>query len=212
MMVRIMKTRSIHHPVMLFAVLGAASGGLSSIVTWVIWEQIRPESPFDIPDPTGLPHGYVPGLLFGLIIGIALVRLGRTTGTRAALFTLASTASYFAAYMAYFVLPDSGQQMGKLPDYPVAGLVSSALGGFLLAASAAVLFKFMRQVRPFVLVVVIGGVLGGLSDLLAPYVSDIGGGIVWKLGAVAFYAVWQGAVACAMATGLGTGATDATER
>ena len=35
MMVRIMKTRSIHHPVMLFAVLGAASGGLSSIVTWV---------------------------------------------------------------------------------------------------------------------------------------------------------------------------------
>lgn len=191
----------LHHPVILFAGLGAASGALSSIITWVVWELVRPDSPFDIPDPARLPHGYVPGFLFGLVIGVALVRLGRATGGRAALFTLGTTASYFAAYMAYFVVPDSGQA-GQIPGYPVAGLVASSLGSVLIAATAAGLFAFMRKLRPFVLVVAIGGVLGGVSDLLAPYVSDFGNGTLWKLGAVAFYAVWQGAVASAMATGL----------
>lgn len=195
-------TRSLDHPVILFAALGAGSGTLASLLTWVIWEMILPESPFDLPDPTRLPHGYVPGLVFGIVIGAALVRLGRTNGPRAALFALGTTASCFIAYLAYFVLPDTSQQIGRLPGYPVAGLVSSAIGGLLIALTGAALFGFMRQARPIALVVLVSGALGGASDLFAPLVSNIGSGAVWKLGAVAFYAVWQGAVAAAMATGL----------
>lgn len=197
-----MTTRPLHHPVILLAGLGVCSGALSSILTWVIWEMILPESPFDMPDPTRLPHGYVPGIVFGIVIGGALVRLGQANGPRAALFALGATVSCFIAYLAYFVLPDTGPQTGRMPGYPVAGLVSSALGSLLIAVTGAALFRFMRQVRPFVLVVVIGGALGAASDLFAPLVSDMGSGAIWKLGAVAFYAVWQGAVAGAMATGL----------
>jgi len=197
-----MTTRPLHHPVMLFAGLGAGSGLLASILTWVIWEAIMPESPFEMPDPTALPHGYIPGLMFGIVIGTAMVRLGRSSGGRAAVFALGTTLSCFIAYLAYFVVPDSGPQIGRLPAYPIAGLVSSGLGGLLIAATGAALYGFMRQVRPVVAVVVIAGVLGAASDVLGPLVTDIGGGVIWKLGAVAFYAIWQGAVAAAMATGL----------
>ncbi len=197
-----MTTRTLHHPVMLFAALGAGSGALASILTWVIWEAIMPESPFEMPDPTGLPHGYIPGLMFGIVIGTALVRLGRSSGGRAAVFGLGTTLSCFIAYLAYFVVPDSGPQIGRLPAYPIAGLVSSGLGGLLIAATGAALYGFMRKVRPIVAVVVIAGALGAASDVFGPLITDIGGGVVWKLGAVAFYAIWQGAVAAAMATGL----------
>lgn len=197
-----MTTRPLHHPVLLLGVLGAGSGALSSVLTWVIWEMILPDSPFDMPDPTGLPHGYVPGIVFGIVIGGALVRLGQANGTRAALFALGATVSCFIAYLSYFVLPDTASQIGRMPGYPIAGLVSSTIGSLLIAVTGAALFAFMRQVIPFVLVVVIGGALGAASDLFAPLVSDIGSGTIWKLGAVAFYAVWQGAVAGAMGTGL----------
>lgn len=197
-----MTPRPLHHPVMLFAALGAGSGALASILTWVIWEAIMPESPFEMPDPTKLPHGYIPGMTFGVVIGTALVRLGWSSGGRAAVFALGATLSCFIAYLAYFVLPEGGPQVGRLPAYPVAGLVSSALGGLLIAATGAALYGFMRQIRVFVAVVLIAAVLGAASDLFGPIITDIGGGIVWKLGAVAFYAVWQGAVAAAIAIGL----------
>lgn len=197
-----MTIRPLHHPVILFAGLGAGSGALASVLTWVIWEAIMPESPFEMPDPTRLPHGYIPGLTFGAVIGTALVRLGHSSGGRAAVFALGATLSCFIAYLAYFVLPESGPQVGRLPAYPVAGLVSSALGGLLIAATGAALYGFMRKVRLFVAVVIIAGALGAASDLFGPLVTEIGGGVVWKISAVAFYAVWQGAVAAALATGL----------
>jgi len=192
----------LHHPVALFVALGAASGAVSSLLTWVVWEAILPDSPFDLPDPAHLPHGYIPGLVFGLTIGIALVRIGRSSGVRAVLFALGATVSCFVAYMIYFVLPDAGPQVSRLPGYPLAGLVANTIGSMLIAVIGVTLFDFMRQVRPCILIVLIGGALGAASDIFAPVISDIGSGALWKFGAVAFYAVWQGAIAGAMATGL----------
>lgn len=198
----IITTRPPRHPVLLFAALGVFSGALSSIVTWVIWESIIPESPFAMPDPVRLPHGYVPGLVFGVVIGIGLVRLGHSNVLRAAVFALGATASCFIAYLGYFVLPATGPLSDRIPAYPVAGLAASALGSLLIAATAAALFPVVRNYRTIVLVVVVGGALGAVSDVFAPVVSEFASGVVWKLGAVAFYAVWQGAVAGALATGV----------
>ena len=199
---KIMTIRTMRHPILLFAALGILSGALSSIVTWVIWESIIPETPFDMPDPIRLPHGYVPGLMFGIVIGFALVRLGHTTVLRGAVFALGATAACFIAFLAYFVIPATGPLIDRMPAYPVAGLVASALGSLLIAITAAALFPVVRNYRTMFLVVVVGGMLGIVSDLSVPIVSDFGSGIVWRLGAVAFYAVWQGAVAGALATGV----------
>ncbi len=164
-----------------FALLGALSG---SVATTLI--QVLPETSLKLFEWLKLsPFSLLPGLVFGLIIGLALYRGGHAGPRAFAAYVAASTVSYLAAVNLVFGI------YGYVGSLWPTGMIGGLLGGACLTGLAAWMFAFVRKFRPIALMLVAGCALGGLLG--------IGVGF-W--GALVFFAVWQAGYAAAFATAL----------
>jgi len=134
-----------------------------------------------------------PGLIFGVIFGIALERGFRLGRSGTALFALASLLGNTVAVMAavnIFQLLQPLFDNTELPVDAVTGLVAGAIGGGLLGGAAAALLPELRWGR----LLAAGTGLG----LLLPLALDEH--LLGSAGPYIFYALWQGGFAAALAT------------
>jgi hypothetical protein len=133
-----------------------------------------------------------PGLIFGLVFGFILHRAGRVSRAGAGGFALASLIANGLAVMsavnAYqFLHPLFGKS--ELAAEAIAGLIAGAVGGGALGRVTAILVPGLRWHRLL-------GAGAGLG-LLLPLALDESLG---PPGLYAFYILWQGGYAAALAT------------
>ena len=132
-----------------------------------------------------------PGVVFGVVLGAALVllRLGRLW--QGALFAVASEASWYAAYwFALSLFEWIGNTLRNAEGKMVLiGLAAGLLGAALLAGATAALFPWYRSWRRLVAAVLVCGAAGVLL------------GLDWGKGYPLFVA-WQGAFALCLALAL----------
>ncbi len=169
-----------------FALLGAITGSLAAISLFTLPSSME-YSVFPWLELS--PLSLAPGLLFGVVFGVVLVRRGVVGPGRALGFAVASTLSYLAAETFAVEFNDQFGATWLL------GIVAGLLGGALLTGAGAVLMPFARRLRPCALMVGAGGLLGALLEI--PLAQ---GGGFW--GFVLFFAVWQAGYAAAFATAL----------
>jgi len=139
-----------------------------------------------------------PGLIFGLIFGIALQRSDRLGRSGAILFALASLLGNTLAVMAavnIFQLLQPLFDNSELPVDAVTGLIAGAIGGGLLGGAAAALLPGLRWGR----LLAAGTALG----LLLPLALDEH--LLRSAGPYVFYALWQGGFAATLVTARRTG-------
>ncbi len=164
-----------------FALLGAVSG---SVATTLI--QVLPETSLKLFEWLKLsPFSLLPGLVFGLIIGLALYRGGHAGPRAFAAYVAASTVSYLAAFNLAFGIYDHPGPMW------LTGMIAGLFGSACLTGLAAWMFPFVREFRPIALMLVAGCVLGALLFRFGGF---------W--GMLLFYAAWQAGYAAAFATAL----------
>ncbi len=169
-----------------FALLGAVSGSVATTLNSLLSETILRLFEWQPFESLGLSPGIaVPGLVFGVIIGWALYRGGHAGPRAFAAYVAASTVSYLAAFnLALGVYDYTGSIW-------LTGMIAGLFGSACLTGLAAWMFPFVRQFRPFALMLVAGCALGALLG--------IGGGFWWGL---VFYTAWQAGYAAAFATAL----------
>lgn len=131
------------------------------------------------------PISLVPGLVFGVVIGIALFRRQRLTPATLAAYVVAATLSYFAAFTLALNIDPRGVQ--PLIDGPIAGL----MGGALLAGLGAALMPSARGRRGLSAMAGAGCVLGVL--LWVAFTGDS----FWSWAL--FFGLWQMGYAAALA-------------
>ncbi len=164
-----------------FALLGAVSGLLAATLM-----QVLPETRLQPFEWLALsPGSVVPGLVFGLIIGLALYRGGHAGPRAFAAYVAASTVSYLAAFNLVFEI------FGYVGSLWPTGMIAGLLGSAWLTSLAAWMFPFVRKFRPIALMLAAGCILGALLG--------ISGGFWWML---VFFAAWQAGYAAAFATAL----------
>ena len=158
-----------------FALLGAGAGSLFSAFVAIDW--VRGSS-FD---------WVAPGLIFGLVVGTALWRLGLADLWRWGGFVAASTASHYAAVWLAIEVLHSLFDENMLLVGSVAGLVGSTY----LTLASALLFRFVRRVFPCLMLVFAGSTLGALLGV---------GGSFWEV--FVLYAGWQAGYAATLSLAL----------
>ncbi len=180
-----------------FALLGGASGAIATTIIYAFdWVDLRWRAEFSI-EPVELvfnPLTLVPGLVFGLAIGLALRRRRHVSGWGYAAYVAASTISYFAAVHLALNIYDAldGNML-------VIGLIAGLLGSACLTAMSLPLFPFLRRLAPCLLLLFTGCILGAL--LAAGPESEF---LTWtKL--LILYAGWQAGYAASLATALPVG-------
>ena len=174
------------HPVVRFAGLGALSGAIATGLLMVLPEHWKYESA----DLYFLsPLSIVAGLTFGIMFGAALRYRGLASARIAALYTVASTLSYFVAVNLAFHLVETFEKIWLL------GAVVGFAGAACLTAAAALLLPFARRIGPCALMLTAGGLLGALLE--APIRSG-SGYLDWLI----LFVPWQAGYAAAFATAL----------
>ncbi len=175
-----------------FALLGGASGAIATTIIhafdWLRWDAAFSIEPVELVfDPLTL----VPGLVFGLAIGLALRRRRHVSGWGYAAYVAASTISYFAAVNLALNIYDAldGNML-------VIGLIAGLLGSACLTAMSLPLFPFLRRLAPCLLLLFTGCILGAL--LAAGPESDF-------LKFLILYAGWQAGYAASLAVALPVG-------
>ena len=179
-------TVATHKTVAAFAVLGACSGAITTGLLVALPQNWKIEiGEFLFVSPLSI----VAGLVFGIIFGAFLRYLGLAGARVAVLYAAASTLSYLVAVNLAFHLVDTIEAVWLL------GAIAGFAGAACLTAAAARLFAFARRVRPAMLMLVAGGLLGTLLE--APVRS--GSGFVdWLI----LFVPWQAGYAAAFATAL----------
>ncbi len=179
------------HTVVRFALLGGASGAIATTIIHAIhWADLRWVAGFSIGSVKLeiSPLTLVPGLMFGLAIGLALRRRGHLSGWRYAAYVAASTTSHFAAV----VLAVNIQ--GAMDDNMfVIGLTAGLLGSACLTALSLPLFPFLRRIAPCLLLLSTGCIFGALLAVSL-------GGVFLSL--LILYAGWQAGYAASLATAI----------
>jgi hypothetical protein len=180
--------------------LGAVSGGLS----WGALALLdalgidfallpRQELPFIGPLST------LPGLVFGLFFGAALIRRRGVGGGQFVGYVLASGVGYLAAYHAAFfsvlgVASWSEERNMGLAAWMVGGLLGGLAGSFVLG----LISRFLLRV-PWAEVLgvpLVAGTLAGAALLLMYFDSDSHG---MPISLLVFFAFWQAAYAASLA-------------
>jgi len=134
----------------------------------------------------------LPGLVFGLAFGALLHRQRLLRSGRAALYVAAATLANAAAVVTAMQSLDTVEAIvgsGRL-GLALSGVIAGAVGGGLLAGATVLLLRIAR----WPLLVVAGALLGALLPILVE-----GGDVI---GTVAFYILWQGGYAAALAASL----------
>jgi uncharacterized membrane protein (UPF0136 family) len=172
--------------VLYFALLGAGSGAIATALVFAVpgsWE--FEAAPRLILSPASL----TPGLVFGVIIGLALSLRRLASPLAYAGYILASTLSYLAAF-----LLASEVLLEHVDQIVVIGLIAGLFGSACLTGYSALRFVFLRRWVPCLLMLIAGCLLGGLLPM-AVKTEGI-------FPAMAFFALWQAGYAAALATGL----------
>ena len=144
----------------LWALLGAASGAVAWVVVWAA-------------GGGDLAFSFVPGTVFGLVIGVALFVLGYARIWQAALFAALSVAAWYAGYyvgVEYGYDWASGLYSIYLMFF-VIGVVGGTAWAIVQTLAVAVL-SFARRVRPLATLVAVGAVTGGLLSVHAPLIVE----------------------------------------
>ncbi len=153
-----------------FALLGAASGASAALILEALSQAQA--------GIAAIPSA-VPGLVFGLIVGGALLRRGLAGPWVYAAYAVASSASCYAAI--YFAVAVYNAFNGNML---LIGFCAGLLGSACLTGVSALLFRFLRRPAPCLLMLGAGCVLGGLLAL------DEG---------LVLFASWQAGYAAALA-------------
>lgn len=129
-----------------------------------------------------------PGATFGVVLGAAMYFLHVAGLRKAALFAVASEASWYAAYwFALKLFEWIGNSLKEAEGKMVLiGLAAGALGAILLAGGTAALFPWFRSWRRISAATAVGAVTGMLIGL------DWGNGYP-------LFVVWQGSFALCLA-------------
>ena len=187
------------HPALVFGVLGILSGALvvglklgldnAGLDLHKGWEVFGLDLSFD-------DLSLYPGLMFGLVIGLALLwrRLGNAA--QVAAYVLASTLSNFAATNLAYSLYDGKNGL-------VTGMAAGALGAACLTLLTLAILPFCRQWRPCILMVAAGTALGALLSITL-YLIDRDT-VAAYLGLLILYVPWQGAFAAAFGMAVPSG-------
>ena len=172
-------------------------GLLSGVLVWVVisfvWEPyIGLDLEFNLAGwVLSLSHlTLVPGLLFGMIVGLFLSRRNLARPWQVVAYIAAATAANFVAtnFAAGMVNAiDNAFSLGML-----AGLIGS---GWLTAVSL-LLFSFLRRPLPCLLMLAAGTLLGGLLEFAIEDSSSLG------MGFLVLYGAWQAGYAAALGTAL----------
>lgn len=165
-----------------YALLGGIAGALSAVAL-VAWTHDQ------------LPFAQLivvaPGLIFGVVIGLALHR-GRFLAPAGVAVFLAAAALFHAAafYAAMFLLGPMERLFGheSPASYAAAGVIAGAIGGGLLARTSAFLMPVMR----WPLLAAAGAALGALLPI----------GNLPTIGPWVFYILWQAGYAASLAAAL----------
>lgn len=172
--------------ILLFAVLGAVSGAITTGALYTLplnWK-------IEIADLLWIsPLSIYAGLVFGVIFGALLKYRGLADTRTAVIYALASTASYFVAFNLALNVVDG------LEDAWLTGMIVGLAGSACLTAAAALLLPFARQVKPIALMLVAGCLLGVLLEVA---LADEASFWRWLL----LFAPWQAGYAAAFATAL----------
>ena len=129
------------------------------------------------------------GVVFGIVVGFYLYRLGLATAAKAVAFLVASEVSWLAAhYFAADVAYDYARKVceSEWCSFMLAGIPAGVLGAGLLVMAIWFLFPFFRQPRLAIATVAVGGLTGAL----------LGTGSVFIL-----FPIWQAAFAYCFARG-----------
>ena len=167
-----------------FAALGAASGTIAIVIAYFgpNW-RFKPLSWVEISHISTLP-----GVTFGLLIGFALVRSGIARPWGYAGYVAASAVSYLAAFTLALQLRE------PLDSVALIGLVAGLFGSALLTGATALFFPFARKLRPCLLTLGSGCLLGALLEVFLA-----GNGVLYG---ILFFAPWQAGYAASVATAL----------
>lgn len=133
------------------------------------------------------PLAVGPGLVFGLIIGLALKGEGLAAEWRYPAWIAASAISYFVTVQVSLNI-----LIHLLDNIVTVGIVAGAFGASLLGALTAAMIPDFRQARPVALMILSGTVLGAALFFAISSEHFVG----WLL----LYVPWQAGYAAAMAT------------
>jgi hypothetical protein len=169
-----------------FALLGGISGAIATALLYV-----DPDwSVQAFPWLTLAPINLIPGVVFGLIVGLALLRRSLAGPGRYGAYVAASTVSYFAAVtLAMEVRADI------MDSNLLIGMAAGLFGSASLTGLSALMFPFVRKLWPCLLMLGAGCLLGGLLALPMEGEDSF-------LNWLVFYAAWQAGYAAGLATAL----------
>jgi len=189
--------------------LSAIGGAVSGSVAWGLLALLDVlDSDFDL-----TPHGHgglpiitslstIPGSVFGVFFGAALlwfraIGIGRSLG-----YVLASGLGYLAAFHATFFsvlwLGENGDSAPGLLAWGVGGLLGGLAGSLVLGLASKFLLR-VSAAETLGMPVLTGTIAGLLLSLLS--LDSGGNGVPRSL--LVFFALWQGAYACSLAPLLG---------
>ena len=175
--------------VLTLALPGAVSGGLSAVIIDALPDDLGPNLMGWL---MLSPGSLAPGIMFGLIVGLA-PPLRKLAGLGVlAVYLAASTLSYLAAYTL------AVNTVEFWDSFWLTGMVAGLFGGACLTAAAAALFPFARRTRPMVLTLLAACLLGALLEVPLDIITRKSEFWRW----VVFFAVWQAGYAAAFATAL----------
>ena len=181
-------------PILAFALLGAASGSFAICLMMIVRNFLAGYPRTEIARLLTAGSVLLPGIIFGLFMGLALVRRGIATWPGCAAYCAASTGSYFAAFAAAVMI------FGGLGSSALTGMVGGLVWAAGLTAAGAAIFPSVRRPVPCRLMVLSGcllGILLGIVDHPDVRLWDVR---LWDM--VAIFAAWQAGYAAAFATAL----------
>lgn len=184
-----------------WAALGALSGTLATLAIFIprwlgIYDDIEFEFSVAGLDFSFTPLTVAPGLVFGLVAGLALRRRGLAPGGRYPAYIVAAGLSYFlTVQIAMTVLVD------LLDNILAVGMAAGAIGAVLLGAATAAMMPQCRNSTTLTSMVLAGAILG--LSLWWPITAGGENFLGWLL----LFASWQAGHAAAMATAFAAGDT-----
>ncbi len=177
-----------------FALLGAGSGSIATAILFILPEDLEVQV---LDWLTLSPFALAPGVTFGIVFAVVLVRRRLAGPWSGVAYAAAATLSYLAAYtFTTYVYTVNLAGLGHLPW--LTGMVAGLLGGACLAALSAALFRFARRRGPCLRMAVAGCLLGALLDLPLRLDDNFDNFWLW----LGFFAVWQAGYAAAFASAL----------
>src|SRR5262249_26171263 len=190
-------SRRAHRHAVDLGMFGLASGRVVWAVLYLLAlvdfhiEYVLPLQLFGLYSLTFDDLSLVPGLAFGVIIGVALYRRRLTSLLQIGIYALAATASNFAAYNLATHLADDGGML----RLTWIGMIAGLLGAACLTVLSLPMFPFIRHWRPCLLMLLAGLLLGGLLSVAL----SMG---IFPFGLLALYGPWQAGYAAVLGAAL----------